>query len=498
MKELLNKIKKSDYRSCLKHSLITLIVILCTIPLQYGLGKLEVRDENIFLMFVLAILIVLIETKNIIYGIVSSFVFVMSFNFFETEPYFSFQVNNPNYYISFGIFLVFTLIVGTLVTKLQNQNRIAIENGKKVRAMYDLSSKLLDNHDQTFVFNFVIDFFSNYLNLKFTILDEQDKLYGEEIDISSVEDMKNYCLEKNLVIGKNTFLYKDSDYLCFPIKSRNANYGVLLVNLKEATLSDGEIEFIKKNILHLVVVLDREHAIELQENSKLTIEKEKFKTSLLRSLSHDLKTPLTSIQSGSDLILNSYEKLDDETIKGIISDIYHDSVDLNNFIINLLNMSKLDEMKKIVNRKNEAVDDILSEVYKKVSRNLNGRTLTITPNKKLTLVYTDATLLIQTLVNLVDNAVKHTKPGTKINIEYHSSKNGVIFEVIDNGGGISPKFLDKIFEDFYSLTKKQDHARSNGLGLSICRAIIEAHGGHIKAVNNDLGGATFIFDIPNK
>ena len=498
MKDKLIKLMKENYKLWIRHWVVTLLVIILSIAIQYGLGKIDaIRDENIFLVFVVSILIILIETKNILYGIFSSIVFILSFNFFETEPYFSFQVNDPNYYISFGIFLVFSLIVGTLVTKLQKQNEIAVENGKKVRAMYDLSSKLLDNHDKPFVFNFVINFFSNYLNLKFTILDSDGTIYGNEINVDEVSKMTKYCLEKNLVVGKNTFLFKDSKYLCFPIRSKNDDYGVLLVDLKDEELSEGEIEFIKKNLLHLVVVLDREMVIKLQENSKLTIEKEKFKTSLLRSLSHDLKTPLTSIQSGSDLILSSYDKLDDETKKGIIQDIYTESVDLNNFIINLLNMSKLDEMKKIVNRTNEAVDDILSEVYRKTYRNLNGRTLEIKQSEKLTLVYTDATLLVQVLINLVDNAVKHTKEGTKISIEYTSDEKGVNFSVVDNGGGIKKSSLNKIFEDFYSLTKKQDHARSNGLGLSICRAIVEAHGGKIYALNNDIGGATFCFDIPN-
>ena len=481
----------------LKNIAITLAVILFTIPLQFGLDKLDVRDENLFLIYVVAILIILIETKNLIFGIVSSFLFVLSFNFFQTDPIYSLDVADPNYYVSFLIFLVVSLIVGTLVIKLQTQNKIAIENERKVRAMYDLSSQLLDNHDKAFVFNFVINFFSQYLNKKFTIVDVEGNLYGEELNIENKNEMIKYCLEKNIVIGKGTFMFKDSNYMVFPVKSKTNNFGALFINLENDNILEGEIEFVKKNILHLVVVLDREYAVKAQENTKLTVEKEKFKTALLRSLSHDIKTPLTSIQSGSDLILSSYDKLDDDTKKSIIKDIYAEACDLNVFIVNLLNMSKLDEMKKIVNLKKETVDDILSEVSTKASRILNGKKLEIKQSEKLTFVYTDATLLEQVLVNLVDNAVKHTKPDTEIKISYESDENGVTFHVIDNGGGIKQANIDKIFEDFYSLTSKQDHSRSNGLGLSICRAIVEAHGGKISAKNNEIGGATFTFNIPN-
>ena len=111
---------------------------------------------------------------------------------------------------------------------------------------------------------------------------------------------------------------------------------------------------------------------------------------------------------------------------------------------------------------------------------------------------TDATLLESVLINLIDNGVKHTKDDTIIKITYAKDETGVTFNVIDNGGGIKKDCLDKIFEDFYSLSLKKDRYRSNGLGLSICRAIVEAHGGKITASNNDIGGATFTFNIPNK
>ena len=204
------------------------------------------------------------------------------------------------------------------------------------------------------------------------------------------------------------------------------------------------------------------------------------------------------IKSGSDLILSSYDQIGDEEKKDILKDIYNDACDLNIFIVNLLNMTKLDKNKKLLNRKKEAVDDVLAEVYGKVERTLEDKTLEIKQSPELVFVYTDLTLLVQVFINLIDNAVKHTKANTKITISYEADAKGVNFHIIDNGGGIDPKSIDKIFEDFYSLALNQDKKRSTGLGLSICRAIVEAHGGKIGAYNNDLGGATFTFNIPNE
>ena len=144
------------------------------------------------------------------------------------------------------------------------------------------------------------------------------------------------------------------------------------------------------------------------------------------------------------------------------------------------------------------MDDILCSVYDKIKGDLNNKKLSIMQSESLNFVYTNAQLLIEVLVNLVENSIKHTKDNTTINITYEVTKQDVIFKVIDNGGGIKNKNKEQIFDDFYSLAYNQDRHTSNGLGLSICRAIVEAHGGKISAFNNELGGATITFNIPNK
>ena len=483
----------------LKNSGITLLIILCVIPLQYALGQMKVKDENIFLIFTVAIIIILIQTKNIVYGILSSFVFVFFFNLINADPVWTLNINDPNYYISFLIFIVVALIVGTLVVDLQRQNKQAIEAGRKVTAMYDLSSKLLDNHDKPYMYDYVVHFFEGNMDYDFTVIDDAGNIYGKEVDLQKLKEMISFCLDKNVVVGKNTFTFKDSEYLAFPIRTKENMYGVLLAHVvDDKEVPKDQIEFIHQNIFQLVVALDREFAIKEQQTAKMDIEKEKLKNALLRSLSHDLKTPLTSIKSGSDLILNSYDKIDDDTKKEVITDIYNEACDLNEFIVNLLNMTKLNQDKSLVKRKFEPVDDILNEVKNKLARSLDGRTLEIQHSDEIVMVNADAVLLEQVFGNLVSNGIKHTKNGTHIKICYVKDENGVTFEVIDDGGGIDEKSLNRIFEDFYTIALKQDHHRGTGLGLSICKAIVEAHGGVIEAFNNNLGGATFKFNIPNK
>lgn len=481
-----------------KNLILVIVISFLTILLEISLARLAVKEENIFLVFVVAVIIILIETKNIWYGIIVSVVLVMSFNFFLTEPYYSFVVDDANYYVSFAIFFLVSIIVGSLVTKLQRQILISKNNEKRISAMYNFTNQFLNTQGEKEIYQIVLDYLEGYFNSPFTIITDNYSLFGKFIEKkSTLIEAFDYSIKKNIIVGAFESKYSDLDYKIFPIESKMFKFGALLVFKKDLDFNFEEKEFINNIIHELVVVLDRERILVQQQTTKVQMEKEKFKTSLLRSLSHDLKTPLTSIQSGSNFLYESFANIDDASKKALILDIYQQSCELSDFVANLLNMTRLDDSKKLMNPRWESVDDIIYNVNKIIQRRLTKKNeLIIEQSKELLMVYTEAPLLTQVLVNLIDNANKHTKPGTKIVVSYYKTDKDSIFIVSDNGGGIKENIIPFIFDDFYSLTSKQDHARSNGLGLSICKSIIEAHGGEIKAINNNKGGATFTFNIP--
>lgn len=481
-----------------KNLIVFICTIVLTILLTIALGEMKVRDENLFLIFVIAILIILIEVKNIIYGIAASFIFVMFFNFFFTDPVYTFIVDDPNYYVSFIIFILVALIVGSLVVRLQKQNQISSSNEKRVKALYDVTSNFINIRSTDDIYHYFLQHLRKYFTEAFTVIDAQGNQYGPKVEVTDlISTAVKYAEEHNVICGKGEFKFKELNFKIIPLKSKNVVFGSLLIELVD-NLTKDEMEFINNNVIHLIMALERENSNKDKERAKIQVEKEKFKTALLRSLSHDLKTPLTSIESGSNFILDSYDQLDDEEKKQILRDISTESDHLTTFIENLLNMTKLDDSKKILNKDNIIVDDILSDVFSKVRNKLDGKTLKIDQNEKVIMVPCNPQLLIQVLVNLIDNAVKHTKPDTSIELNYYEQDDFIFFEVIDDGGGISEDILPYIFDDFYSMTKKQDHKRSNGLGLGICKVIVESHGGKIKAFNNKLHGATFRFSIPLK
>ena len=220
---------------------------------------------------------------------------------------------------------------------------------------------------------------------------------------------------------------------------------------------------------------------------------------MLRGFSHDLRTPLTGIAGGAGFLSLNFSEIDKDTACSILKDIENDAIWLSEMVENLLNMTKIQDGKLTINKKKEVVDDIISEAVSKVIKRKEEHQVIIHKTDDILLVPMEGKLIIQVLVNLLDNAFKHSHPHSTVTLDIVDNKEKVIFRISDNDGGIKENDMDKIFENFYSANKEiSDKKRGIGLGLSICKAIVNAHGGEIKAFNNNEGGATFEFTLPKK
>lgn len=472
-----------------KNILIFILVMLFSISLELAFDYLNVNKENIYLIFVLSILIIIIESKKIIYGILASIVTVLSFNFFITEPKYTFVVNETNNYVSFIMFIVVTFMVNSLVIKLQKQTKISKDNEDKINVLYNVSSDLLHTENDEDIYGVTIKRLKDSLNGDISILTTDNKIYGKDIDIEKYNKEMNYALKHNIKVNNKIPTFSYLNKTIYPIKSETKDHAILLLDNNNNDL------FVENIIEELVVALDKSYISSKQAETKLEVEKEKFKTSLLRGLSHDLKTPLTMIQSGSDFLYESYDDINDDKKKELINDIYNESCDLSNFVNNLLDLTRLENKNISLNKRKENVEDIIFNVIEKLKRRIGDKNIKVINHDENIEVEADIELLSQVFFNLIDNALSHTKEDVSIIVDYEKLDDYIEFKVIDDGGGIKEDILNNIFDDFYSITSKQDKKRSHGLGLSICKSIVEAHDGTIKAFNNELGGTTFSFTI---
>ena len=234
-----------------------------------------------------------------------------------------------------------------------------------------------------------------------------------------------------------------------------------------------------------------------KEEAKLLAENEKLRSNLLRIISHDLRTPLTAISGNAGMLLADSEHLSPENRKQMYSDIYDDAAWLNNLVENLLAVTRIEGGYMKLNTQPQLVEEIVSEAMQHISRKKAEHTVTVSHEDDLLLARCDARLIVQVLINLVDNAIKYSAAGSRIAVTTRAEKGWAVFSVADDGPGISDEEKSKIFQMFYTGSNPiADSRRSLGLGLSLCKSIVTAHGGDIRVADNVPQGTVFTFTIP--
>lgn len=305
--------------------------------LAWALNGFGFRPESLLMIYVVAIVIVIVETSSFRLGIISAFICVFAFNFLFTEPRFTFSINDPNYYISMLIFLIVAGIVGTLMTRLKKQIVIATENEESTKKLYKIVT--------------------GYLNLtgdhQITIQGEKSiqELTGKTCYIYLKKEGKpfestglNWCFDHSMPCGFGEIKFGEMPVKYLPIRSGHKTLGALEMEMEGTELTKGEMVYVNTILTQTTIALERDQLSREEEKNKFRIEAEQLKSDLLRSISQDLRTPLTSIEEKSNLLLECFQRSDEETVRSLLSEISRDAVWLNNLVENLLNMTKTEEL----------------------------------------------------------------------------------------------------------------------------------------------------------
>jgi len=238
--------------------------------------------------------------------------------------------------------------------------------------------------------------------------------------------------------------------------------------------------------------------VKRQSRLEAEAEKAKIKANLLRSVSHDLRTPLTSIIGSSSAVLENFDEFDDAVKKDLIGHVREDAQWLMRLVENILSITRMKNGPARIKKEPEAVEEIISEAVTKFRKQFSAVDVRVKVPDELVMVPMDAVLIEQVLINLMENAVRHGEYTSTIELEVTIQKKNAVFTVIDNGCGIDPKLLPRLFEEMFPHAHEMggDVHRSLGIGLSVCMSIVQAHGGEMKANNREEGGACVSFLLP--
>lgn len=476
---------------------------------SFFLYNLGFSEANIITVFILGVLFVSNKTDGFIYGGIAALISVILFNFLFTHPRFSLDFYDPSYVVTFVIMLTSALITSTLTNKVKKQAKVSAVIANRTNILLEASRELERANsleDIIFTAQKQLYKFLRKPIIIYEVSNEEISNVYKQNNESLVKVNNKYIVEDEKAIvtwviknkkraGADTDTLPGAKATYIPLIGQENVMVVIAIVLKE----DESVDSSEKSLLE-AILSQISFAIEkytLNESKKIALmqaENERFRANLLRAVSHDLRTPLTSISGSASSILNN--DFDEETKKKLISDIYDDSIWLINLVENLLSASRLDDGKVQLKTEPQLVEDIINEAVTHVNRKILNFNLKIDQDNDFIMADVDVRLIVQVLINILDNAIKYTDEGTDIVIRSFTKGKKVIIEVLDNGLGISKENQECIFDMFFTSSEnKGDSRRGIGLGLALCKSIINAHGGEIYVRNNKPKGTVIGFTL---
>lgn len=476
--------------------------------ISFAFRSFGFHESNYIMTYILGVLLIAYLTKGYWYGVLASVLGVLTFNYFFTEPYFTLMAYSPEYPVTFVIMLIVAIVTSTLTARVKRETQRAESRGKRIQILYQIEKNLLAANNKPQLLKTAARDLSHLFDASVLACAAN---YKGELNMRCVEGKDSFdtdlekkaCLEafqSGMPCGASTILLSDCRGYYLPVIGPSGILGVFGIALPaNFYITESWKVFLDTIGAQVALALERERLYEKQQLVKMEIEREHMRGNLLRSISHDLRTPLTSIIGSASTMLENFDLLTDETKKDLLDGINEEAEWLRTLVENVLSMTRFDEGKIKLEKNMEAMEEIVAEAVSRVKKRAGRRTINVSMPKDNLIIPVDGMLIEQVLVNLLDNALRYTPEGTDITVSVKMSTFNILTEVSDNGPGIPEEELSVIFDRYYVKSKSESKMRRGvGLGLSICKSIVEAHGGTITAQKNPTGGSVFRFTLPIK
>jgi two-component system sensor histidine kinase KdpD len=511
----LQRFQKNFYQKrvslSLHDTLKMLGILTATTVFSYFLSVYGLRNQNFIMLYILAVLFISRTTSGYIYGIVASILCVVVDNFFFMAPYYDFRILGKDYAITFFAMLVTALITSTMTHRAKTQAELSQERERRMEVLYEINKKLLVTRGLEDIVSLTNEYLAGLFNRSAIFYTDDPSLdsTGNRILPSGKDDVEFLSSEqggsiahwvflnqKRAGAGTDTFMEAEAYYI--PVISQGNVLGVIGISCRKGlVLSHSDRAFLRRISSLVAMALERQRLSDEQRAILIETEKEKMRSNLLRAISHDLRTPLTGILGASSAILENRDSLDIQTQVKLISHIKDDSQWLIRMVENLLSVTRINEDTANVTKTPEAAEEIIAAAISRIRKRFPSQKISVSVPEELLMVPMDATLIEQVIINLIENAIKHSGSDNLIQVILRKENSMAVFEVIDDGEGIAGQDFPHLFESYVPDGRKTaDSSRGMGIGLSICMSIIKAHQGKMEAFNQENGGAVFRFVLP--
>ncbi len=487
-------------------SWIQYVAPLLVVAAWTGLSKkLLPNVEIINIAMIYLLLNVMIAVR---YGqgpsIISAVASVMCFDFSFVPPFYTFVVSDARYWVTFLVMLAVTIITSRLTIQLRRSAEAASERERYTANLYALSREMLKSRNTREISSTVAHHLAEVAHGDIIIL------LGSEPELMFLEAASNpqwhfddtdravaqWVCKNGKSAGLGTQTLPLAKAIFFPLIGSRGIIGVVGIRPgPDSNVAESAGQHFVENVVGQGgLAIERAMLAEEARTAEMDAEREGLISSLLSSVSHDLRTPLTSISGAASTLLDQEARLSPDDKKRLLEMVNDESARLNRLVENILQITKIESGKVTVRKELHSLEEIIGSSLNRLDRFLKGRKIAIDIPEDLPLVPLDALLIEQVMVNLLENASRYTPPGSPIDIQVSSGAGKIQVEIRDRGPGVAAQDQGRIFEKFFRSGKKDSWG--SGLGLAICQGILKVHQGEVGVRDRDGGGSVFYFSLP--
>jgi two-component system sensor histidine kinase KdpD len=495
-----------EFPPVLRHTVFVSSVLAVTILITEFLHyHFNFAQHNLVLLYVLSVLFISCTCPGYIYGFIAAVVGALACDFLIVTPRldFSFSIGSP---ITLATLVLVTLITSTMASRLRQQKKLALNQQQHFELLYEINRQLLSARSIDAIVDLIntslaahvdrpVIFYTedpfNRAEMGFKL--QPDNQLMKDIFLSDTERQKVHMLFQNNNFG---LWSQDANIHYQTVLSNERVAGVIGIYCGDKAMSSDESTYVYTLVGQVALAFEVQHLSDKQEKLLVDAEREKTRSALLRSVSHDFRTPIATIR-GASAAMREHPDMPVGTREKLLFDIEEYSDWLIRMMENVLTVTRLSGESLRIDKKEEAGEEVIAAAVSIVRKRYHDSRLQIQIPDTLLMIPMDATLIAQVLINLLENAIKHSPAGAAIIVRLNQQERSAVFQVIDEGTGIAPHLIGDLFRAYLPPDKqKADAVRGSGIGLSICQTIVRAHNGVIEGHNRENGGAAFSFTLP--
>ena len=482
-------VSKFSFKPWLQFQMVDLMKLVCIMTLctliSLTMFQYNLNESNSITVYMLGVIISALWIRSRLNVILSSMSAVLVFNYFFTMPRFSFEAYRADYPATFTVMFVSGIIMSAIVRNVKQQTQIAKEKIYRTEVLLETNKLLIQSVDEQAVIK--------------TMKQQFSKLTHEDVRIIHSEQTEAFPkLEAHLKwvkyhqrdAGYSTETFPGLPYYLLPVNEQVCTYIIVIPASDQLTF---EKEIILSMAIDMTNTLEKIHLYKKNKQQEKEKERETARSTFLKSISHDIRTPLTAMIGNLEILETGMN----EEQWPVLKSIKEDATWLNNMVNNILTITKIDHDDEISNQQTIVLSEVIYTAYQLTVKRVGTRTLCIEEPDEILLVHIDEKMMTQVLINLIENAIKYTPEHAKIILSFRHEDTYAVIEVKDNGYGVDEAMQERIFDQYYTSDNTSDRSRKGlGLGLYLCQMILKRHNTSLYIKKNEPNGAIFGFKLP--